>query len=158
MFVEEFTSRKEYGLQQDFYSTLIADNFITCACGSIWADMPLKKHKLHKRRLKYRINRGNASRALYECVTKWLLSAGRRRTNILRKAEEKVSEILSPVRKGRRFLHNSHAAMHSTCHCRAVLSLWHWFKTPLIVRFLYLGEAYKLFYALSLTTLSDQNL
>ena len=41
----------------------------------------------------------------------------------MRKAEEKVSEILSPVRKGRRFLHNSHAAMHSTCHCRAVLSL-----------------------------------
>ena len=43
VFVEEFTSRKEYGIQQDFYATLIADNFITCACGSVWADMPLKK-------------------------------------------------------------------------------------------------------------------
>lgn len=45
VFVEEFTSRKEYGIRQDFYATLIVNNFITCACGSIWVDMPLKKRR-----------------------------------------------------------------------------------------------------------------
>lgn len=45
VFVEEFTSRKEPGIQQDFYSTLIVNNFITCVCGSAWEDMPLKKRK-----------------------------------------------------------------------------------------------------------------
>lgn len=45
VFVEEFTSRKENGIRQDFYSTLIMSNFITCVCGSVWSDMPLKKEK-----------------------------------------------------------------------------------------------------------------
>lgn len=46
VFVEEFTSRKEAGITQDFYSTLIVNNFITCACGSAWEDMPLKKEEI----------------------------------------------------------------------------------------------------------------
>lgn len=45
VYIEEFTSRKEHGIRQDFYSTLLMSNFITCMCGSIWADMPLKKEK-----------------------------------------------------------------------------------------------------------------
>lgn len=45
VFVEEFSSRKENGIRQDFYSTLLMSNFITCVCGSIWSDMPLKKEK-----------------------------------------------------------------------------------------------------------------
>lgn len=45
VFVEEFSSRKEHGIRQDFYSTLLMSNFITCVCGSIWSDMPLKKEK-----------------------------------------------------------------------------------------------------------------
>ena len=45
VFVEEFTSRKEQGIRQDFFSTLLMNNFITCVCGSIWSDMPLKKEE-----------------------------------------------------------------------------------------------------------------
>lgn len=45
VFIEEFTSRKEQGIEQDFYSTLLMSNFITCMCGSIWSDMPLKKEE-----------------------------------------------------------------------------------------------------------------
>ena len=45
VFVEEFTSRKENGIRQDFYSTLLMNNFITCMCGSVWDDMPLKKNE-----------------------------------------------------------------------------------------------------------------
>lgn len=45
VFIEEFTSRKENGIRQDFYSTLLMNNFITCVCGSVWADIPLKKNE-----------------------------------------------------------------------------------------------------------------
>ena len=45
VFVEEFTSRKEQGIRQDFYATLLMSNFITCMCGSIWSDIPLKKEE-----------------------------------------------------------------------------------------------------------------
>lgn len=43
VFVEEFTSRKENGIQQDYYASLLVHNFTICVCGSAWADMPLKK-------------------------------------------------------------------------------------------------------------------
>lgn len=45
VFIEEFTSRKQNGIYQDFFATLLMSNFITCICGSIWSDMPLKKTK-----------------------------------------------------------------------------------------------------------------
>lgn len=45
VYIEEFTSRKQNGILQDFYSTLLMNNFITCICGSVWEDMPLKKNE-----------------------------------------------------------------------------------------------------------------
>lgn len=43
VYVEEFTSKNENGIQQDYYTSLLLSNFITCVCGSIWEDMPVKK-------------------------------------------------------------------------------------------------------------------
>lgn len=43
VFVEEFTSRNENGIQQDYYASLLVYNFATCICGSVWSEMLLKK-------------------------------------------------------------------------------------------------------------------
>lgn len=43
VFAEEFTSRNENGIQQDYYASLLVHNFATCICGRAWSKMLLKK-------------------------------------------------------------------------------------------------------------------
>lgn len=42
-FVEEFTSRTENGLVQDYFVSLLMYNFSTCICGSMYQDIPKKE-------------------------------------------------------------------------------------------------------------------
>ena len=44
VFVEEFVSRTENGLAQDFYVSLLVYNFVTCICGSMYPDIPKKEN------------------------------------------------------------------------------------------------------------------
>ena len=44
VFIEEFTSRSENGLMQDYYVSLLVHNFITCICGSLYEDIPKKEN------------------------------------------------------------------------------------------------------------------
>lgn len=44
VFIEEFTSREKNRITQDFYATLIVNNFVTCVDESAWANMPAKKN------------------------------------------------------------------------------------------------------------------
>lgn len=44
VFVEEFTSREKNRICQDFYATLIVDNFVTCVDKSAMENMPVKKN------------------------------------------------------------------------------------------------------------------
>lgn len=43
VFVEEFTTRTENGLKQDFYVSLLIYNFTTCICGSMHQNIPKKE-------------------------------------------------------------------------------------------------------------------
>lgn len=43
VYVEEFVSKTENGLAQDYYASLLMYNFSTCICGSIYQDIPPKK-------------------------------------------------------------------------------------------------------------------
>lgn len=43
IFVEEFTTRSENGLKQEYYASLIMYNFSTCICGSLYNDIPKKE-------------------------------------------------------------------------------------------------------------------
>lgn len=44
VFVEEFVSRTENGIAQDFYVSLLVYNFVTCICGSMHSDIPKKEN------------------------------------------------------------------------------------------------------------------
>lgn len=44
VFIEEFTSRSENGVMQDYYVSLLVHNFITCICGSLHEDIPKKEN------------------------------------------------------------------------------------------------------------------
>lgn len=44
VFVEEFVSRTENGLAQDFFVSLLVYNFVTCICGSMYPDIPKKEN------------------------------------------------------------------------------------------------------------------
>lgn len=44
VFVEEFASRTENGIAQDFYVSLLMHNFVTCICGSMHSDIPKKEN------------------------------------------------------------------------------------------------------------------
>lgn len=43
-FVEEFVSRTENGIAQDYYVSLLVYNFTTCICGSMYPDIPKKEN------------------------------------------------------------------------------------------------------------------
>lgn len=43
VFVEEFVSKTENGLAQDYFVSLLVYNFATCICGSMHPDIPKKK-------------------------------------------------------------------------------------------------------------------
>lgn len=42
VFVEEFTSKSENGIKQEYYASLLVYNLTTCICGSIFDDIPKK--------------------------------------------------------------------------------------------------------------------
>ena len=44
VFVEEFVSKSENGLAQDYYVSLLMYNFSTCICGSMYQDIPKKEN------------------------------------------------------------------------------------------------------------------
>lgn len=44
VFVEEFASRTENGLVQDYFVSLLVYNFVTCICGSIYPNIPKKEN------------------------------------------------------------------------------------------------------------------
>lgn len=44
VFVEEFVSRTENGLAQDYFVSLLVYNFATCICGSMYPDIPKKEN------------------------------------------------------------------------------------------------------------------
>lgn len=44
VFVEEFVSRTENGLAQDYFVSLLVYNFTTCICGSLYPDIPKKEN------------------------------------------------------------------------------------------------------------------
>lgn len=44
VFVEEFTTRSENGIAQDYYVSLLMYNFSTCICGSMYHDIPKKEN------------------------------------------------------------------------------------------------------------------
>lgn len=44
VFVEEFVSKTENGLAQDYFVSLLVYNFATCICGSMYPDIPKKEN------------------------------------------------------------------------------------------------------------------
>ncbi len=48
VFVEEFVTKTENRLAQDYYASLLMYNFSTCICGSMYQDIPKKESTIIK--------------------------------------------------------------------------------------------------------------
>ena len=115
VFIEEFTSRKENGIKQDFYASLWAANLTSAAIADAMPDTV-------KKTLKYKANRRNAVKRVYRRLFALFFSRVDRCHRIWNSIRDLIKKSLSAVRPGRRFSRAPNSASHSCVHARACLS------------------------------------
>ena len=115
IFIEEFTSRKENGIKQDFFASLWAANLTNAAIADA---MP----PTVKKKLKYKANRRNAAKRVFRRLFALFFARLDRCRRLWNDIRNQIKKSLSAIRPGRRFDRTSNSASHSCVHSRACLS------------------------------------